>query len=354
MVLSDVNINNTYIREVQMKKIFLSVIMVVFVFASMAIAASADDYFKFGNAVYKKGDYNKAMVYYKYAAKMEPRNPTYSYAIAACYEKTGNTAMAAKYRNYAKSLPANGQNNVQTASPAPSGVSDTKLKNTIFFGFTSVAMQKVNAELDSMAAAATLMGTTPEKVNTGGAFFLGAQSGYRIINGLYAGPRVEYIGGAYGKVAYTETYFGVSDTLTTEFSMSMIDLAVGASYSFPLSIPLDLSAGLYLGFGSAAMSWKQTDASGGTSVSQTLDFDGGAFLTVLNVNCNYKISKSLSAGLSVGYRLANVSQMALSNDYSYNGTVVLKKGYVLTDSDNKPMPFDFSGLLISVGMTYSF
>jgi len=46
--------------------------------------------------------------------------------------------------------------------------------------------------------------------------------------------------------------------------------------------------------------------------------------------------------------------MTANEDYSESGTVVIKKGDVLKDSNNDTMPVDFSGMIISVNGTYSF
>ena len=324
-----------------MKKIiFLGALILLFI-SSAAFAAGAADYYNSGNGMFKKGDYNKALNYYSYAAKLEPRNPSYYRAISACYQKLGNAAMAKKYEAYAQSLSKTG------GSPAPSGAAE-KFRVSAFGGFTTVAMPMVNAELAVDATHGAVFGATTKISDMGSAFLIGAQGGYMVYNGLYVGPRFEFIGASTGK--YTET--SGSATGTIEYGGSIFDLLAGASYYFPIhGIPLVLSGDLYFGFGAAGASYKITSP----TYNFNADYGGGAFVTDFAVNGNYMISSSMSAGLMLGYRLANAGQMAANSDYKINGFAYVKKGDPVRGYyTNTALPFDFSGVIISLKFNYAF
>ncbi|MGD0566444.1 MAG: hypothetical protein ABSA34_03825, partial [Candidatus Goldiibacteriota bacterium] len=278
---------------------------------------------------------------------LDPKNPDYYRAIAACYGKLGNKAMAAKYNNYADSL--------GTGKNSPGRPAAEKIKITVFAGFTTVAMSKVNNDIDTLYSNAIAGGGTGQKEDLGSGFIIGAQGGYNVFPGLYAGPRMELIDVPTAKTTYSGSVFGMTYSGEADYSGSMFPVLVGASYYYPIQgQKITLSGDLYLGYGAAGVTLNQINTEFGTTLSVNPSYSGGAFVADIAVNGGYKLTDSITAGLTIGYRLANVSQMTANEDYSESGTVVIKKGDVLKDSNNDTMPVDFSGMIISVNGTYSF
>jgi len=97
--------------------------------------------------------------------------------------------------------------------------------------------------------------------------------------------------------------------------------------------------------GIAGANKKLSSTFGGVTTDSNTPFKGGAFVAVIVANADYKLTDSFAAGLSLGYRIANVSQMK-TND-----------GLLVTDpfsTSGAALPFDFSGLIISLNGNYSF
>jgi len=208
---------------------FITAIIAALLLSSMVFAAGAQDYYNYGNTTFQKGDYKKAMTYYSYAAKLDPKNPDYYRAIAACYGKLGNKAMAAKYNNYADSL--------GTGKNSPGRPAAEKIKITVFAGFTTVAMSKVNNDIDTLYSNAIAGGGTGQKEDLGSGFIIGAQGGYNVFPGLYAGPRMELIDVPTAKTTYSGSVFGMTYSGEADYSGSMFPVLVGASYYYPNSGP---------------------------------------------------------------------------------------------------------------------
>jgi hypothetical protein len=325
-----------------MLKKMLCLAAVVLLLSSIILAASAPDYFNYGNALFKKGEYKKAITYYTYAARMDQHNPDYYNAIAACYKKLGNKAASIKYSAYAETVSKRG------GSSASADVGE-KIKVAAFAGFTTAAMAKANSDLASVYASVIAAGGTGSTQNLGGGFIIGAQGGYSFLKGLYVGPRLELISVFSAKTSISISFMGVSLAEDIEYGASITDFLAGASYYLPLQgMPVVLSADLHLGYGSGGFNVK---GSGTGTSPQNLDFSGGTFVTVISVNGEYKLTNSISAGLTFGYRLANVARMNANMDYPASG---YKKGDPFKDSSGAIMPVDFSGIILSLNGSYSF
>jgi hypothetical protein len=331
-----------------MKKSWLvSVIIMLLLISAAAFAAGAADYYNYGNSTFNKGDYKKALSYYNYAVKLDPKNRDYYRAIASCYEKLGKPSMAEKYNNYADTLSKDKSENGVAAAG--------KIKATVFAGFTTVAMSKVNDFIDSMYSEAIAAGGTGQKQDLGGAFIIGAQGGYNVYPGLYVGPRFEFVDVPTAKTIYTGTFFFMPFSGESDYSESILPLLVGASYYYPIQgQKLVISGDLYIGYGFAGVGINQTLTELGSTATENPAYSGGAFVTDIGVNGSYKLTDAITAGLTLGYRLANVSQVTANQDYTVAGYGDIKKGDVLKDANNAVMPIDFSGLIISINGTYSF
>jgi hypothetical protein len=226
-----------------MRKEIPFLLALFFLFSTIMLAANAGDYYKYGSQLFKKGDYKKALSYYSEAAKLDPRNPEYYTAIASCYSKMGEKANAKKFAGYAESLSKHGM-----AAGAAAGAAD-KIKISAFTGFSTVSMSAVNTDLDTRYKNAVSAGGTGSKQDLGSGFLLGAQGGYSVLNGLYAGPRLEYIGVLSAKTSVSGSILGMTIATTSEYGGSLFDMLAGASYYYPLNgTQLTLSGDLYVGY----------------------------------------------------------------------------------------------------------
>jgi tetratricopeptide (TPR) repeat protein len=325
-----------------MKKIYLFCVAALLI-SSLAMAAGAADYYNAGVGSMNKGDYKKAFSYFNYAAKLEPKNPANYEKIGECYEKAGNKAMAAKYYKYAQSLKNSG------TSGAASGNKDTsKINVSAFAGFTTVSMSKLNKKFEDLmngniAYYQNSYGYTAsgKAGKFGSGFLIGVDGGYTLMPGLSAGLRIEDIMATSSKssfsYAYYSTFYSYSYSSSYEISGNIIPILVGVSYSYNIiNIPLSIGGGLYAGYGFAGLTEKDSGSS-----SNSISYTGGTFVVDINADALYKINSMLSAGLKLGYRLANVSKM------SYNSTPLM-------DSQGNNVEVDFGGIVIAADLKFSF
>jgi hypothetical protein len=239
-------------------------------------------------------------------------------------QKTGDRASAQKYFNYAGKL---------GGAAGPAGSKHAKNKSvdiSIFGGFTTVSMGKINSLLSQNVSPGETVGLL------GPGFIVGAGGGFAIIPGLYVGPRFEYIG-ASARTTYTGGDWG-------QYAGNIIPLLIGATYDYPLpGMTIDLCGQLYLGYGFAGFSITSSVS------SDSPPLGGGALVVEIGAKANYRFSDSISAGLMLGYRLANVSQIALTKDYQG-----AKAGDVWKDDNGTPIQVDFSGFTIAPAVNFSF
>lgn len=336
-------INN--FKEATMKKTGIITTLLLLSFVSALFAAGGADNYKKGTALYSKGKYKQALSFYSMAIKQEPRNPAYYAAAAACYKKLGNQAAAQKYEGYVKAL---------TRKPGSPGAGIAqKIKISAAAGFTTASMTGVNERINNYYANVTNSGGTGELHNIGAGFTVGLQAGYALINGLYVGPRFEFIGIIPAKSTFSVPLANSSGWI--EYGGSLVDIMLGASYSLPLSgMPLSLRGDLYLGYGMAGLSSTTETTIFGNTTNIPAAYSGGTFAGVLCVAADYKMSQSFSAGLSLGFRLANVSSMQADKDVIVSGFTVIDKGDELLDANGDTMPVDFSGLIINLTATFAF
>lgn len=342
-----------------MRKKFVLLVIAVLLFSTLIQAAGAPDFYNYGNALYKKSDYKKALVYYTQAAKLDKRNPAYYSAIASCYDKLGNAPMAKKFNSYSQALSKNG------GSSGSTNVGN-KIKVTAFAGFTTAGMTQVNVIIDTIAAAGTASGETVTTQNLGGGFLIGAQAGYSVIKGLYVGPRLEFASIFAGKTtasidtpAMPPYYPAMHEETVYTFGASITDILLGASYYYTLSgQPFVFSGDLYLGYGLAGGNINYEYSYYGTSEKTEIPLEGGTFVTVISASADYKMSDMISAGLTLGYRIANVPKMSVAKDVVQNGGTI-PKGYYITSSSfisntGAATSYDFSGFIISLNGNISF
>jgi len=191
------------------------------------------------------------------------------------------------------------------------------------------------------------------------------EAGYSFLQGLYTGIKLGIILPASGK--YTDEYSSSFMSFKTEnqYSALFMPVMLGGSYEFKIpNTPVSAGAGIYAGWGFASGSFignsEQTVTIMGittkTSSSNDAAFSGGCFTADLSAFGEYKISDMISAGLNLGYRIANVSEMKYTkvpdgSGYETGDTVEYwKSGW----TEPKPMPFDFGGFIITARASFYF
>ncbi len=198
-----------------------------------------------------------------------------------------------------------------------------------------ISMAALNKTLDTIAGTP---GTSVTKLTT--AYVIGVDADFFLFKGIPValGPRLEYIGCFQGKIT--------SGSNETTIDASLIPLMVGGNYEYKIpSVPVSLIGDLYAGYGLARAKFTEST---GTS-KEEYPSTGGTFVLDIGARINYEIMEALSAGLSFGYRMADVSEMKADK----NGTGV-SKGDVVKFNGSDPTKFEFSGFNIGVNVTMNY
>ena len=338
-----------------MKLFKMSAVLFVFimVLSSVSFAETPERYYDIGMKLYNARNYSKALSYFTKAAKADKTNPEYFHMIGNCYEKMGQPAKAKPFMNFAAKL-----------AKTRSVLEWKKFRVSPYAGFTTVGMATVNDFLFG-----NITSDTAKISKFGAGFTAGVEAGYSFLQGLYTGVKLGIILPA--NATYTDEYsydlgfFSGTDKTDNKYSVSMIPVMLGGSYAFAIpNIPVSVGGGVYAGWGFASGSYlytgesTQTVGTVTTNTKYTNDaaFSGGCFTADINAFGEYKISDMISAGLNIGYRIANVTEMKFTkvpdgSPYE-NGDVVeyWKSGW----TDTKPLPFDFGGFIITARASFSF
>lgn len=334
-------------------KLFTAAALIAAFLSSASFAATAKGYYDFGMKLYNARNYTKALSYFKNAAKADKNNPEYFYMIGNCYKKMGQDSKAKPFFDFADKL-------AKTRS-----VSEwKKIKVSPYAGFTTVGMAEVNDFLFG--------GTIPDTAKIqkfGGGFLAGVEAGYSFLQGLYTGVKLGIIlpGDATYKDEYSYNlgFYSVTNKTDITYSASLMPGMLGASYVFLIpNSPVYVGGGIHAGWGFASGSYESKNEvsqtlSGNTTTTTNTNsaaFSGGCFTADISAFGEYKISDMISAGLNLGYRIANVSEMRYTkvpdgSGYETGDVVEYwKSGW----TEPKPMPFDFGGFIITARASFYF
>jgi len=330
-------------------KFFTAAALIAIFLSSAVFAATAQQYYDFGMKLYNARNYTKAVSYFKNAAKADKNNPEYFRMIGNCYEKMGQPSKAKPFFDFANNL------------AKTRGVLEwKKIRVSPYAGFTTVGMATVNDFLFGGT-----MPDTAEIQKFGAGFTAGVEAGYSFLQGLYTGLKLGIVLPANAKYTDENSSPLLSYKTENQYSASIIPVMLGGSYEFKISnTPVSAGAGVYAGWGFASGSFilksEQTitfmGSSTTTSSGSDAAFSGGCFTADISAFGEYKISDMISAGLNLGYRIANVSEMKYTkvpdgSGYETGDTVEYwKSGW----TEPKPMPFDFGGFIITARASFYF
>ena len=219
----------------------------------------------------------------------------------------------------------------------------------VFGGYTTVSMAKLNDLLkNANDFYSSYPGVERKLTKSTQGFLVGGEFGFSPIPGLSIGPRVEFIGGMFAEFDVTDTATGYYSKV--KFTNYLLPIMGGATFMVALpQLPISVGGGVYLGYGIAGGSEKM-DVNYGTPSSVEVSTGGGTFVTDINLNADMDFGP-ITGGLILGYRIANVAEMrAIANNVSLG----IKKGDLLTGSDGKALPFDYSGFVAGLNFSIGF
>ncbi len=247
-----------------------------------------------------------------------------------------------------------------------------------FIDYTSVSMGKVNSALDSakglLEQAGSFFGITPTESKLGSGILGGIAANvdlklmdtFSVGLGFRAGYLSAFPGSAKLK---TDNILGSGYSLDFEdnYSASLIPLEVGLEGKFNIpAISASLGLGGYLGYGMASVSneWKLNSTEPlSTNFDDTIPYSGGCLVVDIIGNASVNIS-IISVGLDLGYRVANVSHVTATKDFSdTNSGITVKKGDTMKDGNangtfmpgtGNTVSVDFGGLIVGIKFGVAF
>ncbi len=222
-------------------------------------------------------------------------------------------------------------------------------------GFTTVGMKEINDEYidqtqDSFYNWFISHGMTPDITSNriGAGYNVGINISYSPVNFISFGIKTGYIN-AGGSIKLSASNIIREQNITT----TLVPLMSGISGQFAFSdIPVSLGAGIYAGYGFAGCRIERKITTGSITNTEWLSADGGTFIADIFTKAGYKFLSWLCAGLTLGYRVATVNEMKVSQKSS-DGFLGVPVGEVLPDIDGNPAEFDYSGFVVNAFIEFS-
>lgn len=223
-----------------------------------------------------------------------------------------------------------------------------KMTLGLWGGYSMVGMSDVNNAL--RAAAGTNGSVTEIKSGT----VIGCDFLYEIAPRLFVGPRIEYIIISKGKASLD------TPLLTMSNDLYVIPVLVGGRYTLMEKDGWNLSSALFMGLGIGYGQLKVTTAADPTNQTVT-KYSGSDIAGLFMVGGQYKVGENTYLGLDIGYRQLSISQMnvdnisvsSLSNGSGSNGYYAPSRAPVM-DASGKTVTYDFSGIVMNVGINFRF
>lgn len=211
--------------------------------------------------------------------------------------------------------------------------------------FTTVTMKQANDFLK----------VYPESTGFGVAFSAMLDLGINLAPFLSIGPKIGYIFSLPAGYSYPSG----SENFDTVMDATLIPLELGATLriGLPFVEKTTLSISGHAGVGLAHVA-NNVDVTNSTYniTSYVQPYDGLGFVAEANVAVEFKVMKGVDININGGYRIANVPSVKQSEnvEYSFNGvdfTTVGAKGEILKNISSADVEFDYTGLIIGVGIS---
>lgn len=332
-------------------KIILLLLTAIFLAASTIRAYDAGDYYSYGMKLYSAGIYEKAVPYFMKAVDLDPANQVYYKMAGMCYQETGNTGYADRMFAAADKLG-------EAPKPDPQVLKD-RFVFGVFGGYTNITMQYINDRFFRSPVQSALMNSPDAKTTLstlGNAFSGGIRAGYLLTPEWSAGLKIQYIDAAQGEMSYSYTDMFMGDFYSEETKMAawLLPIEAYASYEYTFkNINIAISAEVSGGMGIA-----------GVDISDAYNDDfsdtGDARITLssfkpvfsVSIKGTWYITPAINLDIEAGYRSALFTEMYVDSisDSEYYGTTV--KGMALRDNNGNSVPFDFSGIILDIGLNY--
>ncbi len=227
------------------------------------------------------------------------------------------------------------------------GEAQALIDASVFGGYTTVNMGSVNKKFDDDEKSDKAAGDTVTMTKFSGGFIVGAEAGVSVFPFLHLGPRLEYIG--VSPASYKSTGSGGTSESTAEGSLTNLLASLHTSISLPLT-GLSVKGAAYAGHGMGVIKSTVKNAAGTFTVTNS----GAGFVSGLEAGLGYEIIPTVNLDLNVGYRLADLRAMHITDSNTSFVTKNTPSKY--TDSSGKvqDVEFDFGGISATFGVRFDF
>ena len=231
-------------------------------------------------------------------------------------------------------------------------------------GYTTVSMGDAKNVLDESDINKAPF-TNNVVSNIGNGIVFSIESMYKldhITPGFAAGLKYASITCTPGTVTAERTP-GKTTKQTLELNLSMVMIGISYSKEAPnISPNLTINSSIFIGlyaplWGAFKMESNDPAITGnyGKLFNDETTLEGSCVPIDINIRGDYKTSENIFISGALGYRIASVKEVKYGNYAPYfNNVGGLSKGELLRNPDGTPMSADFSGLTLSVGVTYQF
>ena len=156
--------------------------------------------------------------------------------------------------------------------------------------------------------------------------------------------RIEYMNVSPLKFTYS-FIIDYTEELQSSLTMGLIGFKIPDTYESKINI------GIYAGGCVASINRIITTKLGTNEQRAEIPYSGSDIIGEFDLE--FKILEEPMI-LNIGYRYAKVAEMKVSKDVDTNndGTIDYKQGEIFKDRNGNPLIFDYSGIVISIGMKF--
>jgi hypothetical protein len=243
-----------------------------------------------------------------------------------------------------------------------------EVRVTMWGGYSTVSMDDLNKQLESKAdyMFKNSDGYQPSVRRFSDSIIFGFDVLYKLSHDIYVGPRIAFLSSS-GEVLGRTTVLGYTQInppydpiYDAKISLNtfLIPIMFGGVYSKEILKKMFFSGKIFIGFANAYFTsrfewYKEYGYTESTYVEYFAE--GNGVVSDLSTAIEYRISKNLSTELSIGYKIARITNMHQTKEYKtlYIGKTKEIVVQVEDEKGNK-IPFDFSGMDFTFGLKYRF